>query len=165
MKRNFSTHALAIIGCILFVSCEKSDDSNNNSNSSANSWKLGTTTYNAIFIPKLSARAMAAFDSIPNSGTNPTNANSVLIMFGAAPAAGGTFKIVNGANQTFAANEVSVSAKLKTSIDSYISTGYDNINLTLTMVNGKMKVEFPDVWVRKFGTSDSLKLTANITEQ
>jgi hypothetical protein len=166
MQKVFTTLFMVAI-FLNIISCKKDSNDNNNTNNNppSNGWKLGATSYNAVQVVKLNDRSMAAFDSIPNNGTNPTNANSCLIRFGTAPTANGTYKIIGATASSIGANEISVSAKLKNNINSYISTGTDNINATITITNGKLKVAFPDVWVKQFGTTDSVKLSASLTEQ
>ncbi len=59
-----------------------------------------------------------------------------------------------------------ISTALKTTITTYTSTGYDNVNATITVSGGKIKISYPDVWVKNITVStDSLKLSANYTEQ
>ena len=157
--------AIATTG-ILLPSCKKSSSSTPAPSSSipANGWKLGTTSYTTALSARLAAiNELSAFDGIP-SGSSPA-VNSLNAYFSVLPTAAGTYHIVGYPAPSLGANDLGLSAGLYATSATYVSTGTDGINATVTVTGGKIKIVIPAVWVKNTTAGDSLKLTGTLIEQ
>jgi hypothetical protein len=154
---------------VLLGSCKKKEDATPAPSSSSipsNGWKLGTTTYTSVVVAKSGPNSITAMDAMP-SGGSPT-ANTFNVFFSAFPTASGSFSVVQYPSATpLTATQIGVTAAIFASSSTYASTGTDGVSATVTVTGGKIKVELPEVWVKKTGASstDSLKLTGTLLEQ
>lgn len=144
----FSAIALALLAT---SSCKKDDDNNGPSNG----WVLNNTTYNTLA-------------TSGNGGVILASSNSPLgflsVTFASKPTANGTYRVISD-NGTVGPNQVSFSvSSTATFTDTYESTGNGTVDATVTVNGGKVTINCPDVWVKKDGTTDSLKLSTNLTE-
>ncbi len=144
------------------VSCKKSG-STTVSSIPANGWKLGTVSYTTALSTRTGTNLLSAFDGIP-SGSNPS-VNNLEVYFSALPTAGGTFHIVHYPAASLASNEVGIGAGLYATSTTYLTTGTDAIDATVTIASGKITVSIPSVWVKSTSGTDSLKLTGTLVEQ
>jgi len=103
-------------------------------------------------------------DAIP-SGSNP-QVNNFAAHFKTLPTTAGTYKIVFWAdNDSLATDEVGISATIIASNSTYMCTGTDGKTATVTMVNGKIKVEVPEIKVFTVSPSpDTTTLTGTILQ-
>lgn len=156
---------------VLLSSCSKKDDpavapTPVTPTIPANGWKLGATSYTSVVVAKTGANIISAMDAVP-SGGSPA-ANSLNVYFSAFPATGGTFSVVQYPSTTpLTATQIGVTAGLFATSTTYTSTGTDGINATVSITGGKLKIEIPEIWVKKTGSgaTDSLKLTGTVLEQ
>jgi hypothetical protein len=153
----------------LMVSCKKKEDTAPapaTTTIPANGWILGTTTYSSVVVGRSGPDVITAMDAMPAGGA--ITANTFNVFFSAFPTASGTFTIVQYPSASpLTASQIGVTAGLYATSTSYASTGTDGISATVTVTGGKLKIEVPEVWVKKTGTgaTDSLKITGTILEQ
>jgi hypothetical protein len=156
---------------ILVASCSKKDDpapttpTTTTPTIPTDGWKLGATSYTSVVVARTGPNSISAFDAVP-SGSSPTS-NTLNVFFSAFPTASGTFAIVQYPSASpLTATQIGVTAAVTASSSTYASTGTDGISATVTVSGGKIKVELPEVWVKKTGSgsTDSLKVTGTVTE-
>ncbi len=144
---------------VLATACKKDDDSS----TPANSWKVGTTSYTSVATTASGAGTNYNLSAVQGSSTS---VNGITFTFnGSAAPAAGTYKVVN-ATSTLNANQVRFTATVYngTTATAYNSTGYDNINATVAVNGGKVSVSMPDATGKSITSSDSVKVSANITQ-
>jgi hypothetical protein len=151
----------AVIFSMLAVACRKNDS---NDTSLAGSWKVGSSSYTSI---RTHGEAMGAntYTVEATSSLNfPFDGISFTFSGTSAPAAG-LYRVVTGgipsAGQVCFGTAEGVAATGPAS--NYMATGNDNVNATVTVIDGRISISMPDAWAKNAGT-DSVKVSANITQ-
>ena len=90
------------------------------------------------------------------------NGGTLSMRFKTFPTGTGTYKIVRIAK---ANNEMEIAAGSTATPIGYATTGSDNVSATVTFNNGKMTVAFPDTWAKAVNGTDSVQISANVTQQ
>lgn len=124
-------------------------------------WTLDGTKYKQKWaFPSGAPGYLSAGDGAIGSG------NSFNFFFKELPKSDGTYNVVFYAGGAqIATDEVGISAGLETAQKTYVSIGNDNVIATVTIVNGKIKVELPETKV--FNTKaagDTVILTGTLIE-
>ena len=153
---------------LLFASCKKSSSSSSTTTIPSAGWKLGTTSYTSAYVARFGVTGSAgtsveltALDALPTASAP----NKCTIYFPTYPTTGGTFHVATvGTTISLSATQIGVTAEIGATATYYASTGLDNIDATVTVSGGKIKVVIPDVWVKIVGGTDSLKLTGTVLE-
>ena len=153
---------LVLVSATIFFSCNKKDDNNNGSgNLSNDQFRIGATTFSANSVTSVSGLLAAV-------GTNGAMKGSISIVFNTSlfPTNNGTYKIVDNPD---ADDEIYITAgtNIGGTLTAYASTG-NNTNFTADVTvndNGKITIVLSDVWVKNGASNDSVKISANITQQ
>lgn len=123
-------------------------------------WTLDGTKYTQAWGAQTGNESVSAGDGAIGSG------NSFNFFFKTVPTTDGVYKVIMySGGTTIAADEVGVSAGLETAQKTYVSIGNDNVSATVTVTNGKVKVELPDTKVFNTNTAgDTVILTGTVIE-
>jgi len=161
---------LLAVSCaiLLLASCSKdktdaapADNTPATSGIPADGWKLGGTTYKQVMTVRQEEQFVVnALDAI-------SNPNTFAVSFKAYPAASGKYKVVGftpDADRPYPymhLNDgeiivVSTTANSGGNNTTYYSIGTDNKEATVTVTNGKFKIEIPEILVTS-GNNDTLK--------
>jgi len=152
MKKLF---LFAAASAILFVACKKSDD-DGNSGLGSNQFKIGTTTYNDVFLSSL----FGYFSAVSPSG------GSLQMRFfnDIPPVTSGTFKV---AFDVDAADEIEIIAigNFNGTSKSYVAGYVAGQTATVSVNNGKYSVQFNNVSARNMDdTTESVLVSANVSQ-
>ena len=145
----------AAIALLFASSCKKKDDGGG----SSNIWTVAGTSYSA------SGATLAGSDlSASTSASIPYYTIDVTFPGSGAPTAG-TYKVVSTAFPNSGELSVDVSNwNSITDIVSYSSTGNGTVNATVSLTNGKVNVVIPNFWAKESGATDSVQVSANLTQ-
>lgn len=169
MKKLFKISVLTLMSVFMF-NCSSDD---NGGSSSSNGWKIGSTNYATNFTMRVTEmNSIIAFDALP--GNNNINTASVIFNQITGIAAG-TYKVVTKPNlEDLLADEI----MLSTSTNYNNTTGQyekdytavigQNVNATVTISGGKVKIVIPElniVTVPISASSETTTFSGTIIEQ
>jgi hypothetical protein len=148
MKKLFKISVLTIM-TMFFANCSN-DDNNGGGNTPSNGWKIGSTNYTTTFSMRVNEmNSIVAFDAIP--GGDILNSASVLFNEITGIAAG-TYKVVTKPNlEDLLEDEIMISAGTGYSNSTgqyekdYTAVIGQNVNATVTISDGKVKVVIPEI--------------------
>ena len=146
MKNIFlSAAALVLLGA---ASCSKTDEG------ISNGWVLNNTSYTTSYTTNSAIGTDAVFTAV--SGTA---VGDISFVFTARPTVTSTYKVGNSPLP----GQVKVVADTDPGT-TYNSTGNDNIYASVSVVDEKLTIHLPSIWVKNIYTHDSVRLAATIIE-
>lgn len=171
MKKLLKISVLTIMSMFM-VNCS-SDDSDGGGNVPGNGWKIGNTNYETSFSMRIDEmNSLAAFDAFP--GADEINTASVLFNEITGIAAG-TYKVVTKPNlEDLLEDEIMISTSTGYSnatgqYDKVYTAVFDqNVNATVTINGGKVKVVIPEIniiTVPISSTSETTTFSGTLIEQ
>jgi len=158
MKRILLPLGMAL-ATMAFSSCSKDDDGPDNHGLNTNTWMLGGKTYTAASVARITGNTALVGRDHPNS---TGDVNQCSISFGSFPLTSGSYSIgnVTGPNQIAPAALINEGGVDRV----YVATGNDHLTAQVLVTNSKISVLIPEVWAKRLGGTDSLKLAANLIE-
>jgi hypothetical protein len=170
MKNLLKISVLTIM-TMFMVNC--SNDDNDGGGAPSNGWKIGNTNYTTSFSMRIDEmNSIVAFDAFP--GGDNINTASVLFneISGIAP---GTYKVVTKPNlEDLLEDEIMISTSTNYSNatgqyeKAYTAVFDQNVNATVTISNGKVKVVIPEINIITVpinSTSETTTFSGTIIEQ
>lgn len=137
------------------LSCNKPDNNNGGGGTPSveRSWKIGSTSHKVNNYAQ-SGETYSAYD---------VDGNSINFTFSSYPPAAGSYRVIAD-TATLGAGQVKVyTASFGSSANTYVATGSDGVNATISFESSKIKIVLPDTWIRKLSGSDSLKVSATLS--
>jgi hypothetical protein len=172
MKNLFKISVLTIM-TMFMVNCSSDDNGGGGGNVPGNGWKIGSTNYTTSFSMRVDElNSIVAFDAFP--GGDDINTASVLFNEITGIAAG-TYKVVTKPNlEDLLEDEIMISTSTGYSNATgqyekvYTAVLDQNVNATVTINGGKVKVVIPElniITVPISSTSETTTFSGTIIEQ
>jgi len=122
------------------------------------SWKLGNNIYEVNSISRQNGNYLEAVNN-----ASSTQRNTLRFHFYAFPTAAGAYSIAGKMPYELDPREICVEI-LKNNTLIYSSSPYNTEKAAATLRNGRVTIDLPAIWMYNAMNSDSIQLTAQITE-
>ena len=149
---------LVVAALILTSACKKEETEEP---SVKGTWTLGATTYKMAFSAKTTTSGgdhLYIFaDALPN---NP-QVNTLNLSFKTAPTATGTYELISAGTTKTTDKHLHIAAGGPAGTYAYLGSA---LSVTITLKDGKVVLNLPEIAVKSTGTLPELKLSASISE-